>query len=307
VVKAVVRAVRRRFGWLPLYELRNKVLLAHTLPAAWIFENAEVKRLRAQLPAAWNGEPVRVATIIPTFRRPGQLVDAVRSALAQTVREQRVIVVDDGGGLPELPDDPRLAAFSLSRNYTRAGVVRNVGIRLADAQYLAFLDDDNTWEPDHLATALAALEDDPALGGVYTALRRMLPDGTDHDVVAEPFDVRTARERAYLDPNTFVARSATGLRFSRLRRDRGLLPREDWVTLYRFSRRHRTGHVPRPTVRYLVNPRSYYTDWDEDTARAAAAAISAAALPAAQAARPDQAAQSAQAAERLRSQMPPGS
>lgn len=268
MVKAVVsRALRSRFGWLPLYELRNKVMLAHTLPAAWRFENGEVKRLRALLPAEWRQAPALVATIVPTYKRPEQLVEAVHSALAQTVRDQRIIVVDDGGGLPQLPQDPRLVAFSLSRNCTRAGVVRNVGIRLANARYLAFLDDDNTWEPNHLATALAALEQDPGLGGVYTALRRVLADGTEHDVVSEPFDVRTARERAYLDPNIFVARSATGLRFSRLRRDRGLLPREDWVTIYRFCRRHRVAHLPEPTVRYLVNPGSYYTEWDESAVR----------------------------------------
>jgi hypothetical protein len=265
VVKAVVkRAVRRRFGWLPLYELRNRVLLAHTVPTSWRFENAEVERLRALLPAA----PALVTTIIPTYRRPVQLLAAVRSALEQTVRDHHVIVVDDGAGLPPLPADPRLTAVSLARNCAVLGVVRNVGIRLADSPYLAFLDDDNTWEPEHLAIALAALEADSGLAGVYTALRRILPDGTDHDIVSEPFDPRTARERAYLDANAFVARRADRLRFSRLRRDRGVLPREDWATLYRYARRHRIAHLPEPTVRYLVNPATYYTNWDEDVAQA---------------------------------------
>jgi len=261
----IKRALRRRYGWLPLYELRNKVLLAYTVPAVWRFENAEVRRLRTLMPP--EGDAPLVTTVIPTYRRPEQLLNAVESALDQTVRDHRVIVVDDGAGLPKLPQDPRLVALSLSRNCAVLGVVRNVGIRLADSPYLAFLDDDNTWEPDHLATALAALDADPGLGGVYTALRRMLPDGTDHDIISEPFDPRTARERAYLDANAFVARSATRLRFSRLRRDRGVLPREDWATLYSFSRRHRIAHVPRPTVRYLVNPATYYTTWDEERLR----------------------------------------
>ena len=270
MVKALIkRSLRRRFGWLPLYELRNRVLLAHTVPGVRRFENAEVRRLRGLLAAA---APARVTTVIPTYRRPEQLAAAVRSALDQTVREHRVIVVDDGAGLPPLPEDPRLEALSLSRNCAVLGVVRNVGIRLADSPYLAFLDDDNTWEPDHLATALAALDADPGLYGVYTALRRMLPDGTDHDVVSEPFDVRTARERAYLDANAFVARRTAHLRFSRLRRDRGVLPREDWATLYPFARRHRIAHLPRPTVRYLVNPATYYTTWDASPAQAAAEA-----------------------------------
>ena len=281
--------VRSRFGWLPLYELRNKVLYAHTVPRVWLFESAEVRRLRSRLPA---GPAPLVTTVIPTYRRPESLAAAVRSALAQTVSDQRVIVVDDGGGLSELPDDPRLVAVSLARNTAVLGVVRNVGIRLADSEFVAFLDDDNEWEPEHLETALHALRgvdgkggkragtgggrqrsggrdrDDGRpgrsrrLAGVYTALRRVFPDGRELDVLSVPFDRKLAREEGFLDANGFVARRSRALRFSRLRRDRGVLPREDWATLYRYSRRHPIEHVPVPTVRYLVNPDTYYTVWD---------------------------------------------
>jgi len=34
--------------------------------------------------------------------------------------------------------------------------------------------------------------------------------------------------------------------------------------MYRFTRRHRITHLPTPTVRYLVNPSSFYTQWDKD-------------------------------------------
>ena len=51
----------------------------------------------------------------------------MRSALAQTVSDQLVVVVDDGGGLPELPRDGRVVAIRLTRNYGCLGMVRNVG------------------------------------------------------------------------------------------------------------------------------------------------------------------------------------
>jgi len=270
--------LRSRFGWLPLYELRNKILYAHTVPRVWLFESSEVRRLRSSLPL---GAAPLVTTVIPTYRRPESLAAAVRSALAQTVGDQRVIVVDDGGGLSELPDDPRLVAVSLARNTAVLGVVRNVGIRLADSEFVAFLDDDNEWEPEHLETALRVLRGEDGLrggagggddgragrprrlAGVYTALRRVFPDGRELDVLSVPFDRRLAREEGFLDANGFVARRSRALRFSRLRRDRGVLPREDWATLYRYSRRHPIEHVPVPTVRYLVNPETYYTVWED--------------------------------------------
>ncbi|MFE0510905.1 glycosyltransferase family 2 protein [Streptomyces sp. NPDC058964] len=258
VARAPWELLKRAFGWLVLFELRNKVLLAPSALRLRHFETAETRRLTAvagPVPAAL------VATVIATHRRPEQLRAAVRSALAQTVRDQVVVVVDDGAGLPGLPDDPRLFAVSLARNTGVAGVVRNVGIRLTRSRYVAFLDDDNLWEPDHLEQALAVLESPHGPDGVYTALRRVLPDGTEHDVLSVPFDRRRAARESFLDTNAFVARRNRALRFSRLRRTPEVLPREDWELVHRYSRCHSVRHVPHATVRYLVNPESFYTTW----------------------------------------------
>jgi hypothetical protein len=245
------------FGWLVLFEARNKVLLAPSALRLRRRENAEVRRLSAlrQPPAAL------VATVIATHRRPDALRAAIASALAQTVTDQVVIVVDDGAGLPELPADPRLFAVSLAANTAVAGVVRNVGIRLSRSTFVAFLDDDNLWETDHLARALDVLQAPGGPDGVYTALRRMLPDGTEHDILSVPYDRRRAARESFLDTNAFVARRDRALHFSRLRRTPEVMPREDWELIHRYARKHRVNHLPHPTVRYLVNPASFYTQW----------------------------------------------
>ncbi|MFF4262063.1 glycosyltransferase family 2 protein [Streptomyces virginiae] len=260
IARAPWELLKRTFGWLVLFEARNKVLLAPSALRLRRFEDAETHRLAADL-----GEPpaALVATVIPTHRRPEALRAAVRSALAQTVTDHVVIVVDDGAGLPELPADPRLFAVSLARNTATAGVVRNVGIRLTRSRYVAFLDDDNLWEPDHLEQALATLEAPDGPDAVYTALRRVLPDGTDRDVLSVPFDRRRAAHEAFLDTNAFVARRTRSLHFSRLRRTPEVLPREDWELIRRYARHHEVRHLPRATVRYLVNPESFWTSWDQ--------------------------------------------
>jgi hypothetical protein len=252
------RALRsRRFA---VMEARNKLVLCRSARALHRTENAEVARLAAGPPPA----AASVATIIATYRRPELLLRAVRSALAQTVGDQVVIVVDDGGGLPPLPTDPRLRACSLSVNTAVAGVVRNVGIRMTRSEYVAFLDDDNEWEPDHLQVALTALEAGPPAarpGLVYTALRRSLPDGQLIDILSTPFDRRLLAGEGFVDTNALVIRRVPGLHFSRLARPRDLRPREDWELVYRLSRRMRTVHVPVPTVRYLANPESHWSTW----------------------------------------------
>ncbi|MHA6765011.1 glycosyltransferase family 2 protein [Streptacidiphilus sp. PAMC 29251] len=263
IARAPWELLKLVFGWLVLFEARNKVLLAPSAVRLRRFEDAEVRRaaaVTAQAPTAL------VATVIATYRRPEALLAAVRSALAQTVTDQVVIVVDDGAGLPsaaELPDDPRLFTVSLSRNIGMAGIVRNTGIRLTRSRYVAFLDDDNLWEPDHLEQALAVLTAPGGPDGVYTALRRIRADGTQQDLLSVPFSRRRSARESFLDTNAFVARRTRSLHFSRLRRPPEVLPREDWELIRRYSRTHRVEHLPSPTVRYLMNPTSYYTAWDQ--------------------------------------------
>lgn len=252
------RWIRRHIGIWPAMESRNRVVMAPALPGLIAFENREVVRLRAQLgkiPTA------AVACIVPTYRRPEAVVAAIHSILAQDYPDFVVMVVDDGAGLPVLPDDPRVFGVSLSRNTGIAGLVRNVGIRLTASRDLAFLDDDNTWTRDHLTVALAGLEAGADL--IYTAIRRRAPDGTQVDILSRPYDRKAASEASFVDINAVVLRRTRDALFSRLPRTRTTFPREDWEFVYRLSARRKVEHLPTPTVEYLVNPGSYFSRWGE--------------------------------------------
>jgi glycosyltransferase involved in cell wall biosynthesis len=243
--------------------IRETASTIRQLPDTWKtrrFEDSEVARLARELPEI---PAARVVTIIATYRRPEFLRCAVRSALAQTIDDHIVIVVDDGGGLPELADDPRLFAFSLRRNSGIAGVVRNVGMRLTRSDYVAFLDDDNEWDETHLEVALAALEGadpDQPPAAIYTAVERVFADGRLMDVLSTSFDRRLLAGKSYIDTSSIVVRRFADLHFSRIRR-RKLRISEDWELMFRLSRRRRVTHVPTATVRYLINPDSYYSAW----------------------------------------------
>lgn len=258
VVDSAKALLRERFGVWPLLELRNRVVMGHKVPALKAFEDREVARLRQQL---GKTPTATVAVVVPTYKRPQMLIDALNSILAQDYQDYVIIVVDDGAGLPAvLPDDPRLFAVSLSRNSAVLGLVRNVGIRLTDSRFIAFLDDDNTWTKDHLTVTIGALEAGADI--VYTAVRRWMADGSERDILSHPFDWKTFVEITnYVDSNSIVLRRTPRAIFSRLPRVKATHPKEDWEFVYRQARGRRIRHIDTPTVEYLVNADSFYTTW----------------------------------------------
>jgi succinoglycan biosynthesis protein ExoW len=105
--------------------------------------------------------------VIPYYQEePGILRGAVMSAIAQErVSDLEIIVVDDGSPAPardELKDldFPAHASLKLIEQPNRGpGAARNRGLDAVgpDTIYVAFLDSDDTWTPQHLSNAHSML------------------------------------------------------------------------------------------------------------------------------------------------------
>jgi glycosyltransferase involved in cell wall biosynthesis len=107
----------------------------------------------------------RVSVVMATFERPALLVDAVRSVVGQSFVDWELLVVDDGstdGTSAVLADlaarEPRLRCLQLPHS-ARHGRVRNEGIRAARAPLVAFLDDDDLWQPHALGRLVGLMEE----------------------------------------------------------------------------------------------------------------------------------------------------
>jgi hypothetical protein len=99
-----------------------------------------------------------LTVVVPTRDRPHLLPQAVEGALAQTVDDLEVVVVDDGSVEPvTLPAHPRVRVVRLDRSRGNAGA-RNAGLAAARSRWLACLDDDDVLLPHFAETSLAALE-----------------------------------------------------------------------------------------------------------------------------------------------------
>jgi glycogen synthase len=121
-----------------------------------------------------------VSGVVPYFSDSATVGEAVDSLLSQSYPALEVLVVDDGSFeaedevLLELASLERVRVlFEPNRGETAA---RNFAAIEADGKYLAFLDADNTFEPDFVARAVAMLEEDPELAYV-TCWLRFFDDG----------------------------------------------------------------------------------------------------------------------------------
>jgi glycosyltransferase involved in cell wall biosynthesis len=98
-----------------------------------------------------------VTVVVPTHDRPGPLRRAVASALAQTMVDLEVVVVDDGSQPPvALEPDPRVRVLRHSAGRGLAASL-NAGIRAARGRWIAHLDDDDVLLPHMLERSLEAL------------------------------------------------------------------------------------------------------------------------------------------------------
>ncbi|MDP3769122.1 MAG: hypothetical protein Q8S13_14005, partial [Dehalococcoidia bacterium] len=104
----------------------------------------------------------------------------------------------------------------------------------------------------------------------YTDLRRIGSDGREIDVLSGDFDRRLFSDSTSpVDSNAIALRRTEKAIFSRLPRVRATFPKEDWEFVWRQTRGARVQHIATPTVEYLVNTDSYYTNWDAFAAGAA--------------------------------------
>lgn len=112
-----------------------------------------------------------VSVIIPAYNAARHIEVAVSSVLAQTFTDFEVIVINDGSLDTEQlvrALQPYLSRITyLTQENRGPSAARNLGIRHARGEWLAFLDSDDAWLAHYLAEQLKFLARDPSLDMVY--------------------------------------------------------------------------------------------------------------------------------------------
>jgi glycosyltransferase involved in cell wall biosynthesis len=141
----------------------------------------------------------KVSIIVPTYNRPVLLAEALKSILNQSLQDFEIIVVNDGG----IDVESVVSKLNARRNIvylnhdTLRGPAsaRNTGLRAACGKYVAYLDDDDVFLPDHLETLVGILESTGQAvaytdafcaqqkleQGCYITIKRTIPHSNDWD------------------------------------------------------------------------------------------------------------------------------
>jgi len=127
------------------------------------------------------GAQAGIAVVIPFCGPRGHLRASLASVLEQTVPVSEIWVVDDGSPDPLSPSD--LVAddrLHLIRQENRGPAsARNLAMRQAGGDWIAFLDADDRWHPRKLEVQLAAAARQPAAALIATRCRRWSEEDAD--------------------------------------------------------------------------------------------------------------------------------
>jgi glycosyltransferase involved in cell wall biosynthesis len=113
----------------------------------------------------------RFSVVIPTYQREPLIGRAIESALAQTHPPDEIIVVDDGS-----TDETEAVVNTFGRlvHYVRqpnsgVSVARNRGAQMARSPWVAFLDSDDRWRPNHLGSLNTTIRETNSEASLYFA------------------------------------------------------------------------------------------------------------------------------------------
>ncbi|HEX3530227.1 MAG TPA: PIG-L family deacetylase [Thermoanaerobaculia bacterium] len=211
---------------------------------------------------SWIEDGPRISVIVRTRDRPALLAEALDSLAAGSYRRAEVVLVNDGGQPPVVPDDFPLPVVRVDLTTSRGrAAAAEAGIAAATGDFIAFLDDDDLAAPEHLAT-LAGLVGAAGVRVAYTDAAVALYELSAGDTGERPGWVCRERRLPYsrdFDPDILLVDNY--IPFNTLLIERRLFAEagpfdptlpffEDWDFLIRLAARTPFHHLRQVTCEY---------------------------------------------------------
>jgi len=103
---------------------------------------------------------INISVIIPTYNRAFTIVQCIESVLNQSYPVNEIIVIDDNSTddtLKQLSKFDENIIILKTEKQSGAQAARNVGIKAAKSEWIAFLDSDDEWLPNKIKKQVSAL------------------------------------------------------------------------------------------------------------------------------------------------------
>ncbi len=184
-----------------------------------------------------------ISIIMPTRNRAELLPTAIASVEAQSYDRWELLVVDDGStdATPSVVEgflaDPRIRL--LQTGGLGVAAARNAAMSQAKGQLFAYLDSDNSWQPEFLEIAGSCLLE-RNLDLVYSALEAN--DGWRARYVGAEYDYDALSHRNFIDINVVLHRRS--LYEERGGCDESLKRMSDWDLILRYATGSQVGYAP---------------------------------------------------------------
>ena len=201
-----------------------------------------------------------VSIIIPTFNRPQELIEAIESVRNQSFQNFEIIVVNDCGydikKLLSTIHDHRIIYKSHDINKGLAAA-RNTGIRLARGKYIAYLDDDDEFYPDHIQTLVDELENSNFKAAYTDGEKRLYEERNDELFLSSKF----VEHSSDFDPLRILAQNYIPVLCMMHEKscldhiglfDETMSVHEDWDLWARLSRLFPFKHIKKTTCSYKI-------------------------------------------------------
>ncbi|MCP5195256.1 MAG: glycosyltransferase [Gammaproteobacteria bacterium] len=200
-----------------------------------------------------------VSVIVRTLGR-SELSEALQSIAAQTYPHIEIVVVD-ARGVGALPLEESRYRFPLrvigaGRALGRSAAA-NLGLEAAQGEYLIFLDDDDWFEPEHIAGLVGNLEKEPACIAAYAGVRciRRLADGgwETLQIYNDVFDAARLRLENFIPIHALLFRRAALSDANPCRFDEQIDLYEDWDFWLQLLERGGFQHRPMLSAGYRIH------------------------------------------------------
>ncbi len=208
-----------------------------------------------------------VSVVIPAHNGGKTVARAIESALAQRYDPVEIIVADDGStdGTREVVGRYPESVRVVGQANRGAAAARNLGLREARGEYVAFLDVDDEFLPGRIEKGIAPMAADAGVGATFCRLHRQYPDGS-RDLYGDAYE-RCRAFPEYLWPSSHTQTSGATCRRAAIERvgpfDESLQSHDDLDLWIRLAESSRIVEIAEPLAVFHDTAGSYSKRWDD--------------------------------------------